>query len=222
MMSSFYPPVMHYELYRGLPYGPYPLLPHLPIQNYPFLCPTPEHSPRQMPQTAPLSSTSSGDSHSANSKESKARKYQIFEENGNKWGQSYRQHREKKGVNQKSGRNVHSNLLRIFFKNLLEMRVYDRVLDRAIRNNKWSVGVKEFHRWLREFGVNFKNYVRVAQVKAILACDGQKEMVMLLRLALRHYLEEQGKAHSLTSRRIEQSAIPQHLEGLRELASYFF
>ena len=61
---------------------------------------------------------------------------------------------------QKENRNVASNLLRIFFKNILEVSAYDGVIDDIIRKYRIEHSVQDFIDWLEKFKINFKNYIK--------------------------------------------------------------
>ena len=49
---------------------------------------------------------------------------------------------------QKENRNVASNLLRIFFKNILEVSAYDSVIEAIIRKHKIEREAEDFITWL--------------------------------------------------------------------------
>ena len=61
---------------------------------------------------------------------------------------------------QKENRNVASNLLRIFFKNILELNSYDDIIISVISKNQLQCTVEDFLRWLEKFKINYKNYIK--------------------------------------------------------------
>ena len=61
---------------------------------------------------------------------------------------------------QKENRNVASNLLRIFFKNILEVSAYDGVIADIVRKHRIEHSVEDFINWLEKFKINFKNYIK--------------------------------------------------------------
>lgn len=122
-----------------------------------------------------------------------------------------------KKIVQKDSRNVMSNLLRIFFKNILEVDFYGELVERALPKLKWGQKREDFYEWLAHFGINFKNYIRLGQIRKIFAHPDSLPQQKLLLILLESYLTGYAVSHCLTSKRIEVSAIKMHLEGLRSL-----
>ena len=71
-------------------------------------------------------------------------------------------------VAQKESRNVLSNLLRILFKNILEVRMYEDLISKIIGINRFNTTVEEFYLCLETYGINYKNYIRFNSVKRIM------------------------------------------------------
>lgn len=120
---------------------------------------------------------------------------------------------------QKETRNISSNLLRIFFKNLIELKFYDRKLTLIASRFKTGFTNDSFYSWIEGFGINFKNYIRESQVNQIIKQNQplhfRKAFVVLLDL----YCKECGVLHCLTSKRIERNSVKMHLEGAKNLWS---
>jgi hypothetical protein len=110
-----------------------------------------------------------------------------------------------------------SNLLRIFFKNTLEMRIYGTVIDSWLAKFSSSNSREDFYSWLGSFSIDFKNYIRFTELNKVFTPHARPDFLALLRVLLRVHLRETGLAHSLTSKRIESGAVRMHLEGLRLL-----
>jgi hypothetical protein len=123
---------------------------------------------------------------------------------------------------QKDSRNVVSNLLRIFFKNVLEVGYYDSQIEAVIGKFQLATSKTGFIEWLNAFNINFKNYIRFNEIKKIFAHPHSSAMQLILRILLRQYLNGYAICHCLTSRRIEKVAIKMHLEGLLGIQNDFF
>lgn len=118
---------------------------------------------------------------------------------------------------QKESRNVYSNILRIFFKCLLEMQTYDALIQTIILKLNLSITKEDFCTWLLGFNINFKNYIRGTQIKKLLTAAGCIDHKKILVILLRDYLYKHAVSHCLTSKRIELSSLKMHLSGLKEL-----
>lgn len=125
--------------------------------------------------------------------------------------------KDDKKISQKESRNVVSNLLRIFFKNILENRLYDTLIEKILARNGINSTREDFCRWLESFNINYKNYIRFIEVRKVLSCENRAELRLVMRILLEQYIQGAGVVHCLTSKRIEQSSIKMHLEGLRLL-----
>lgn len=75
----------------------------------------------------------------------------------------------RKKTAQKETRNVSSNLMRIFLKNVIELRGYDQSVSRMIEIRGIEVSLQGFHEWLGSFGINYKNYIRFTELRRLFA-----------------------------------------------------
>ena len=103
---------------------------------------------------------------------------------------------------QKDNRNVASNLLRIFFKNILEVNVYDSIIESIIQKNKIGRTLMDFLKWLEKFKINYKNYIKPAEIKKIMSAKHSDDYQKIFVILLDHYRQEMGLLHCLTSKRI--------------------
>lgn len=124
-----------------------------------------------------------------------------------------------KKIPQKDSRNVSSNLLRIFLKNLIELKLFDTLISETISTRNFQLTVEEFHRWLTSFRINFKNYIRFKEVRLLYRDESNPNMSSIFRTILRHYTNSVGITHILTSKRIERRSLSMHLKGLRGLSN---
>ena len=119
---------------------------------------------------------------------------------------------------QKENRNVASNLLRIFFKNILEVRKYDALIELIIKKYKIVHKVSDFLLWLERFKVNYKNYIKPTDITKIMTIRHSEDNQRIFMILLRHYIKDIGISHCATSKRIELENLKKHLKGLRALA----
>lgn len=87
-------------------------------------------------------------------------------------------------VAQKESRNVLSNLLRILFKNILEVRMYEDLISKIIGINHLNTTVEDFYLWLETYGINYKNYIRFNSVKRIMVTKRRKDHLLIFRIIL--------------------------------------
>ena len=99
------------------------------------------------------------------------------------------------------------------------MRYYDPIITKMIAACSLACSCEDFHKWLLSFNINFKNYIRLGEVRRMMDAKEDKEMRGILRMLIKRYIGGIGLAHCLTSRRIERAATGMHLSGLRELMS---
>jgi len=71
---------------------------------------------------------------------------------------------------QKESRNVASNLMRIFLKNVMELRSYDETIQKIIKQRQLTISNEAFYDWLLSFNINFKNYIRFTELRRL--CSG--------------------------------------------------
>lgn len=110
-----------------------------------------------------------------------------------------------------------SNLLRILFKNILEVRMYDELILRVIAHHHFATSLEDFYRWLEGYGVNYKNYIRFCAVKKIMSSKKRKDHLAIFRVLLHEYIKVGAITHCLTSKRIDRASMEMHLVGLRQL-----
>ena len=110
-----------------------------------------------------------------------------------------------------------SNLLRIFFKNILEVRKYDALIESVIRRYKIAHKVNDFLLWLERFKVNYKNYIKPTDITKIMTVRHSEDNQKIFMILLRHYMKDIGILHCATSKRIELINLKKHLKGLRAL-----
>lgn len=81
-------------------------------------------------------------------------------------------HLKKRGIThkktaQKESRNVSSNLMRIFLKNVIELRFFDQSIGKMIERRGLDISKEEFYEWLSSFGINYKNYIRFTELRRL-------------------------------------------------------
>lgn len=126
--------------------------------------------------------------------------------------------KQQKKCVQKETRNINSNLLRIFLKNLIELRIYNQKIDKISAQLNANFDKEQFYLWIESFNINFKNYIRTTQVCKMLKRNQPEHFRKTFSILLANYSREIGLLHCLTSKRIEQSSIRMHLEGLKNLS----
>lgn len=119
--------------------------------------------------------------------------------------------RRKDKTAQKESRNVLSNLLRILFKNILEVKAYEELILRIIEVNRFNTDEVKFYTWLGSFGVNYRNYIKYSSVKRIFTSKKRKDHLAIFRIVVQQYTKILGITHCLSSKRIENESIKMHL-----------
>lgn len=122
-----------------------------------------------------------------------------------------------KKLPQKETRNVGSNLLRIFLKNLLELKIFNSAIQSVLIRNGGHYTSDQFYLWLHSFNINFKNYIKSGEIKKVVGREQPEIFKKLFIFLLKDYSDKSGLAHVLTSRRIEKNSIKMHIKGLRTL-----
>lgn len=107
--------------------------------------------------------------------------------------------------------------MRILFKNIIEVRMYDNLIERTIAANHFKTDPEEFYRWLESYSVNYKNYIRFASVKKIMTTRKRRDHLTILRVIIQDYVKVEAISHCLTSKRIDRKSVVMHLKGLRQL-----
>jgi hypothetical protein len=74
---------------------------------------------------------------------------------------------------------------------------------------------EDFYAWLKHFGINFKNYIKLATVRRVVESNKCCDHVLIFNILLKSYISTTGKEHCLTSKRIDKGSIQMHLQGLR-------
>lgn len=92
--------------------------------------------------------------------------------------------RRKDKTAQKESRNVLSNLLRILFKNILEVKAYEELILRIIEVNRFNTDEVKFYTWLGSFGVNYRNYIKYSSVKRIFTSKKRKDHLAIFRIVV--------------------------------------
>jgi hypothetical protein len=112
---------------------------------------------------------------------------------------------------------VLSNLLRILFKNILEVRMYEELINKIIDFHGFATTAEDFYRWLEGYGINYKNYIRFCSVKKIMGSKKRRDHLAIFKVVLKEYIKVGAITHCLTSKRIDRASMEMHLEGLRHL-----
>ena len=107
--------------------------------------------------------------------------------------------------------------MRIFLKNVVELRAYDGAVRRMIERGRMELTLQGFYEWLGSFGINYKNYIKITELKRLFKETERRDMHAIIRALFRSYAGGLGISHTLTSKRIERESTAMHLEGLRKL-----
>lgn len=107
--------------------------------------------------------------------------------------------------------------MRIFLKNVIELRVYDHSIRKMMERERMEATLDDFHEWLTSFGINYKNYIKIAELKRLFKGTERRNMYAIIRALFKSYTSGLGISHTLTSKRIERTSTAMHLDGLRKL-----
>ena len=95
------------------------------------------------------------------------------------------------------------------------MKTFDQSIQKNIERLDLNISQQDFHTWLLSFNINFKNYIRSAQIKHIFTAPDCSAFQRILLRLLREYLKTHAVLHCLTSKKIEAGSVGMHLSGLR-------
>lgn len=96
-----------------------------------------------------------------------------------------------------------SNLFRVFLKNVLEVRLYDKIIERIIVKQCLSVSCEQFLSWLLSFKINFRNYIKPREINKIARTKHCEQHQLIYRVILREFMTQMGITHCLTSKRLD-------------------
>lgn len=82
------------------------------------------------------------------------------------------------------------------------MKTFDDSIQKNIERLDLNISKQEFHSWLLSFNINYKNYIRSAQIKQIFAAADCSDFQRILLKLLREYLKTHAVLHCLTSKKI--------------------
>ena len=57
--------------------------------------------------------------------------------------------------------------MRIFLKNVIELRVYDHSIRKMMERGGTEATLEDFYEWMGSFGISYKNYVKTAELKRL-------------------------------------------------------
>lgn len=83
---------------------------------------------------------------------------------------------------QKENRNVVSNLLRVLLKNILEVHLYDSIIEGLIAKKGLAIDREQFCFWLANFKINFKNYIKPKEIHKILKAKQSEQFQYVFRV----------------------------------------
>jgi hypothetical protein len=70
----------------------------------------------------------------------------------------------------------------------MEVRFYDEIIAKMIRTRSLECNSTDFYEWVSSFGINYKNYIRLTEVKRIFKSTDRKDMQSILRMLIRKYI----------------------------------
>lgn len=82
------------------------------------------------------------------------------------------------------------------------MKTFDNSIQKNIERLDLNISKQDFHSWLLSFNINFKNYIRSAQIQQIFTAPDCGDFQKILLRLLREYLKTHAVLHSLTSKKI--------------------
>lgn len=65
------------------------------------------------------------------------------------------------------------------------MKHYDGVVQKIISKYSLLCNLQEFYSWIQSFNINFKNYIRLSQVKKLLKGPQNQEMHLIIRILIK-------------------------------------
>jgi len=93
--------------------------------------------------------------------------------------------------------------LRLLFKNVLEVQLYDAEIDFVINRYNLTITKKQFYSWLWSSKVNYKSYLKFSSVIGLFTGGAEDDRKIILRTVADKFLKDYCVSHALTSKRIE-------------------